>query len=309
MNNPFYNKNVVSIRDFTRDDLEYLFHIADNIDSNSLTDTLQNKLLGLVFFEPSTRTRLSFEAAMNSLGGKCIGFSESSSSSIEKGENLNDTLITMSQYVDALVLRHQRDGVARFASEICNKPVINAGSGTEEHPTQAMLDLYTIIKERGTIDNLNIGIFGDLKYGRTVYSLLYGLSNYTSVTIHLISPDLLQLRDDALFEMKENMSIEKHSHLSDVISKLDVIYTTRIQKERFPDLQEYEKVKGSYRIDESLLEHAKDDLIILHPMPRSEEIPSSLDTTKYAKYFTQIKYGKIIRSALLYLIFTEYPDS
>lgn len=308
MTNPFYNKNVVSIRDFTRNDLEYLFRVADNINLNSLTDALRNKILGLVFFEPSTRTRLSFEAAMYSLGGTCISLSESSSSSTEKGENLNDTLVTMNQYVDALVLRHHKDGVARFASEICTKPVINAGSGTEEHPTQAMLDLYTIFKEFDTIDNLNIGIFGDLKYGRTVYSLLYGLSNYNP-TVYLISPDLLQLRSDALSDIKENLSVEQHSNLSDVISKLDIIYTTRIQKERFPDLQEYERVKGSYRIDEALLENAKDDLIILHPMPRSEEIPTSLDTTKYAKYFKQIQYGKLIRSALLYLIFTEHPES
>ena len=308
MTNPFYNKNVVSIRDFTRNDLEYLFRVADNINLNSLTDALRNKILGLVFFEPSTRTRLSFEAAMHSLGGTCISLSESSSSSTEKGENLNDTLVTMNQYVDALVLRHHKDGVARFASEICTKPVINAGSGTEEHPTQAMLDLYTIFKEFDTIDNLNIGIFGDLKYGRTVYSLLYGLSNYNP-TVYLISPDLLQLRSDALSDIKENLSVEQHSNLSDVISKLDIIYTTRIQKERFPDLQEYERVKGSYRIDEALLENAKDDLIILHPMPRSEEIPTSLDTTKYAKYFKQIQYGKLIRSALLYLIFTEHPES
>ncbi len=308
MTNPFYNKNVVSIRDFTRNDLEYLFRVADNINLNSLTDALRNKILGLVFFEPSTRTRLSFEAAMHSLGGTCIGLSESSSSSTEKGENLNDTLVTMNQYVDVLVLRHHKDGVARFASEICTKPVINAGSGTEEHPTQAMLDLYTIFKEFDTIDNLNIGIFGDLKYGRTVYSLLYGLSNYNP-TVYLISPDLLQLRSDALSDIKENLSVEQHSNLSDVISKLDIIYTTRIQKERFPDLQEYERVKGSYRIDEALLENAKDDLIILHPMPRSEEIPTSLDTTKYAKYFKQIQYGKLIRSALLYLIFTEHPES
>ena len=307
MTNPFYNKNVVSIRDFTRNDLEYLFRVADNINLNSLTDALRNKILGLVFFEPSTRTRLSFEAAMYSLGGTCISLSESSSSSTEKGENLNDTLVTMNQYVDALVLRHHKDGVARFASEICTKPVINAGSGTEEHPTQAMLDLYTIFKEFDTIDNLNIGIFGDLKYGRTVYSLLYGLSNYNP-TVYLISPDLLQLRSDALSDIKENLSVEQHSNLSDVIPKLDIIYTTRIQKERFPDLQEYERVKGSYRIDEALLENAKDDLIILHPMPRSEEIPTSLDTTKYAKYFKQIQYGKLIRSALLYLIFTEHPE-
>ena len=239
MTNPFYNKNVVSIRDFTRNDLEYLFHVADTINSNSLCEALRNKILGLVFFEPSTRTRLSFESAMNSLGGTCIGFSESSSSSTEKGESLNDTLVTMNQYVDALVLRHQKDGVARFASEICTKPVINAGSGTEQHPTQAMLDLYTIFKELGTIDNLNIGIFGDLKYGRTVYSLLYGLSNYNP-TVYLISPDLLKLRSDALSDIREKLSIEQHSNLSDVISKLDVIYTTRIQKERFPDIQEYE---------------------------------------------------------------------
>ena len=307
MNNPFYNRDVVSIKDFQRSDLEYLFDVANKLETGKPLNSLTGKLLGLMFLEPSTRTRLSFESAMNSLGGKSISFGDPSSTSTEKGENLADSLSTVDRYVDAIVLRHSREGVSRFASEICQKPVINAGSGSEEHPTQAMLDVFTIMKECGKVDDLNIAIFGDLKYGRTVYSLLYALSNYKP-NIFLVSPALLQLRKDPLIDLQENLNISQHDNISDIISKLDVIYTTRIQKERFPDLQEYERVKGSYKIDEEVLDQAKESLILLHPMPRSEEIPPSIDKTKFAKYFQQMSYGKLIRSALLHLVFNENPS-
>lgn len=307
MKNPFYNRDIVSIKDFQRIELEYLFQFADKINTNFPVGSLNDKSIGLIFFEPSTRTRLSFESAMNSLGGRSIGFGDLSFTSTEKGENLTDSLSTVDKYVDAIVLRHTSEGVSRYASEICDNPIINAGSGSEEHPTQAMLDVFTIIKECGKVDGLNIAIFGDLKYGRTVYSLLYALSKYKP-NIHLVSPELLQLRQDPLTQLQENLNISIHENLSDIISNLDVIYTTRIQKERFPDLQEYERVKGSYRIDEELLTNAKDNLILLHPMPRSGEIPNNIDNTKFAKYFHQITYGKLIRATLLYLIFTEDPS-
>ena len=304
LKNPFYNRDIVSIKDFQRPDLDYLFKVADNLKTNLPNDSLSGKSIGLMFFEPSTRTRLSFESAMNSLAGKSINFGDPSSTSTQKGENLSDSLLTMDQYVDAIILRHASEGVSRYASEICQSPVINAGSGSEEHPTQAMLDVFTIMNECGKVDGLNIAIFGDLKYGRTVYSLLYALSNYKP-NIHLISPKPLQLRPDPLLELQDRLNITTHDNLQDIISDLDVIYTTRIQKERFPDLQEYERVKGSYKIDINLLNQANKNLILLHPMPRSDEIPSEIDHTVFAKYFNQVSYGKLIRSTLLYLIFTE----
>ena len=307
LKNPFYNRDVVSIKDFQRPDLEYLFQVADKIKSSLPNASLNSKSIGLMFFEPSTRTRLSFESAMNSLGGKSISFGNPSDSSTQKGENLSDSLLTMDQYVDAIILRHASEGVSRYASEICKNPIINAGSGSEEHPTQAMLDVFTILKECDKIDGLNIAIFGDLKYGRTVYSLLYALSNYKP-NIHLVSPKPLQLRPDPLSELQNRLNISVHENLQDIISELDVIYTTRIQKERFPDLQEYERVKGSYKIDKNLLNDAKENLVLLHPMPRSDEIPSDIDNTVFAKYFNQVGYGKLVRSTLLYLIFTENPS-
>tara|TARA_B100000029_G_scaffold516569_1_gene631235 strand:+ start:14352 stop:15287 length:936 start_codon:yes stop_codon:yes gene_type:complete len=307
LKNPFYNRDIVSIKDFQRPDLDYLFHVANEIKTSLPNDSLKNKSIGLMFLEPSTRTRLSFESAMNSLGGKSISFGNLSDSSTQKGENLSDSLLTMDQYVDAIILRHASEGVSRYASEICKNPIINAGSGSEEHPTQAMLDVYTILNECGKVDNLNIAIFGDLKYGRTVYSLLYALSNYKP-NIYLVSPKPLQLRSDPLIELKNTLNISVHENLQDIISDLDVIYTTRIQKERFPDLQEYERVKGSYKIDNNLLTNAKENLVLLHPMPRSDEIPGEIDNTPYAKYFNQVSAGKLIRSTLLHLIFTENPS-
>ena len=223
LKNPFYNRDVVSIKDFQRPDLEYLFQVADKIKSSLPNASLNSKSIGLMFFEPSTRTRLSFESAMNSLGGKSISFGNPSDSSTQKGENLSDSLLTMDQYVDAIILRHASEGVSRYASEICKNPIINAGSGSEEHPTQAMLDVFTILKECDKIDGLNIAIFGDLKYGRTVYSLLYALSNYKP-NIHLVSPKPLQLRPDPLSELQNRLNISVHENLQDIISELSLIH-------------------------------------------------------------------------------------
>jgi aspartate carbamoyltransferase catalytic subunit len=250
---------------------------------------------------------MSFEAAMASLGGSSIGIFDPKSSSIEKGESLADTIRIMDLYSDVIVLRHPLDGSSRFAGDLSNNPIINAGSGSEEHPTQAMLDLYTIIKERKKIDGLTIGIVGDLKYGRTVYSLLYGLANY-NVDIHLVSPPTLRIRRESIYDVQHKLKIHEHSQLDiDILPKLDVIYVTRIQRERFPDIQEYEKVKGTYTIDSNTLVKTKHDVSIMHPMPRMEEISHSIDGTKNAIYFKQAGYGKELRAALLALVLNENP--
>jgi len=301
MVNPFRNRDVVSIKDFSKDDLLYLFSMADKIENLSEKERahlLEGKILGYLFFEPSTRTRLSFEAAMLWLGGKCLGFAEPRTSSVEKGENLADTVRTVENYVDVIVIRHYRDGAAKFAAEVSNKPVINGGSGTEEHPTQAMTDLYTIIKEKGDIDGLKIGILGDLKYGRTVYSLLYALSLF-NVKIKLISHPMLRVRREIFFDLEKKISLSEHDNVEEVLPELDVLYVTRVQKERFPDLAEYEKVRSSYVVNLKILQKAKEDLIILHPLPRVDEISYEVDNSRYAKYFKQTLYGKRLRAALL----------
>ena len=235
------------------------------------------------------------------IGGTSFGFADSTSSSIQKGESLADTVRIMAGYADAIVLRHPLDGSSKFAAEISDKPVINGGSGTEEHPTQAIQDLYTIRKELGKIDGKNIGIVGDLKYGRTVYSLLYGLSNY-DVKVHLISPESLKIRSDSTYNLKQNLSYTESENLDEYIEDLDVLYVTRIQKERFPDEEEYMKVKGSYVIGQDVVNKMKEDSILLHPLPRIDEISTDVDSAKQAKYFEQAEYGKFTRAAILSML-------
>ena len=305
--NEFYQKDIISIKDFSKNQLEDIFTFTDKIMQLSPSDRREickGKTLGYLFYEPSTRTRLSFDSAMASVGGNSLGISDISSSSTQKGESLSDTVRIMSIYSDILVLRHTLDGSSRFASEISEKPVINAGSGTEEHPTQAIQDLFTIKKEKKKIDGLKIGIIGDLKYGRTVYSLLYGLGNY-DVDVHLISPESLRIRSDSTYEIKKRLDFTETIDVDDYLDELDVLYVTRIQKERFPDEEEYLKVKGSYVVGLDMLKRMKDDSIILHPLPRIDEISTDVDNTKNAKYFQQAEYGKHTRAALLGMILNE----
>ena len=305
--NEFYQKDIISIKDYTKEQLEKIFTSTDKImqlSSSQRQEICKGKTLGYLFYEPSTRTRLSFDSAIASIGGNSLGISNISSSSTQKGESLADTVKMMSIYSDILVLRHTLDGSSRFASEISDKPVINAGSGTEEHPTQAIQDLFTIKKEKKKIDGLKIGIVGDLKYGRTVYSLLHGLGNY-DVDVRLISPKSLRIRSDSTYEIKKNLDFTESTELEDHIDELDVIYVTRIQKERFPDEEEYLKVKGSYVVGLDMIKKMKDDSIILHPLPRIDEISTDVDKTKNAKYFQQAEYGKHTRAALLGLILNE----
>ena len=305
--NEFFGKSVISVRDLDKQKLESIFDATNKImdmSGNQRREIARGSTLGYLFFEPSTRTRLSFEAAMALLGGTSIGIADVLSSSVHKGETLGDTVKIISSYCDVLALRHSLDGSSRFAAEASNKPVINAGSGTEEHPTQTIQDLFTIRKEKKKIDGLKIGIAGDLKYGRTVYSLLYGLSNY-DVDVHLISPESLRIRPDSTYVIKKNLSYTESTTLDDYIDDLDVLYVTRIQKERFPDEEEYVNVKGSYVIGLDMIKKMKDDAIILHPLPRVDEISTDVDKTKQAKYFEQAEYGKYTRAALLGLILNE----
>lgn len=307
MSNSFYDRDIVSIKDFSKYDLEFVFDATDNISQlkhNQRGELGKGRTLGYIFYEPSTRTRMSFEAAMASLGGSSIGISDLKSSSVEKGESLADTIRVIDLYSDVILLRHPLDGSSRYAAELSENPIINAGSGSEEHPTQALLDLYTILKEKGKIDGLSLAIVGDLKYGRTVYSLLYGLANY-NVEVHLVSPPTLRIRKESLYEIQGRLKIKEHSKLDDVLPEIDVIYVTRIQRERFPDVQEYEKVKGTYTIDENTLAKSKSDIAVMHPLPRVDEISQSIDHTKNAIYFKQAAYGKELRAALLALMLNE----
>ena len=303
MNN-FSQNGIISIHDLSKDDLEKIYSKTNEIiemKTEQRQEMARGKTLGYLFFEPSTRTTLSFQSAMALIGGTSFGIADATSSSIKKGESLADTVKIMSGYADVIVLRHSLDGASKFAAEISTKPVINAGSGTTEHPTQAILDLYTIKKELGKIDGKNIGIVGDLKYGRTVYSLLYGLSNY-DVNVHLISPESLKIRTDFTYNLKGNLSYTESEDLDEYIEDLDVLYVTRIQKERFPDEEEYLKVKGSYIIDQDVVNKMKKDAILLHPLPRLDEISTDVDFTKQARYFQQAEYGKFTRAAILSLL-------
>ena len=305
--NEFFQKDIISVRDLDKQKLELIFDSTNKIleiKPNERREIGRGRTLGYLFYEPSTRTRLSFESAIASIGGTSFGISEVLSSSTQKGESLADTVKIMSIYSDVLVLRHPLDGSSRFAAEISSKSVINGGSGTEEHPTQAIQDLFTIKKEKKKIDGLKIGIVGDLKYGRTVYSLLYALGNY-DVDVHLISPESLKIRSDSTYEIRKRLSYTESTDIDEYIDELDVIYVTRIQKERFPDEEEYIKVKGSYVIGMDFINKMKDDSIILHPLPRMDEISTEVDKTKQARYFKQAEYGMYTRAALLGLILNE----
>lgn len=310
MQNPFFRRDILSMKDFSREEIELVFSTADKLVEMRYKDRValgEGRILGIMFFEPSTRTRLSFESAMASIGGTSVGFSETKTTSMEKGESLADTVRVVEANSDILVLRHSNEGAARFAAEIAQKPVISAGIGTEEHPTQAMLDLYTIMKEKKTIDGLRIGIVGDLKYGRTVYSLIYGLAKFDA-HVDLVAPAGLKIRKEATHDLGtipgKSWSIEmsEHENLQEILPNLDVLYLTRIQRERLPDEQEYEKVRGSYYIDAELVKKMKPDAIVMHPLPRIDEIRQDVDSTPQARYFKQMQNGRTVRAALLSLI-------
>ncbi len=299
----FKGRDIISIKDFTRKEIDYILKTAEAIEplAKSGSDMLHGKMLATLFFEPSTRTRLSFEAAMHKLGGSAIGFAEPEIASVTKGENLADTIRVVENYADVIALRHPLEGAARLAAEFAQIPIINAGSGAEEHPTQALLDLYTILKEKNQIDRLNIALVGDLRYGRTVHSLAYALSLY-DVKLHLISPELLRMQREVLDAIKKKIEVVEKTGMEEALPEIDVLYVTRIQKERFADMAEYAKVKGAYKIDCDVLENVKKDLVIMHPLPRVDEIADEVDATPHARYFQQVWNGIVVRMALLALI-------
>jgi len=298
----FKDSDIVSMQDFNKEDISELLKYADYASKRKLDKPLSGNVLANLFYEPSTRTRLSFETAMKRLGGSVISIDSTQASSIAKGESLADTVRVLEGYSDIIVLRHPKEGAAKMAAEFSKKPVINAGDGSNEHPTQTLTDLYTIWKEKDKIKNLKIAVLGDLKYGRTVHSLVLPLSKY-EVKIYLISPQQLRIRSEWMDRIQENKAeVSEKEELRDIIKELDIIYVTRIQKERFADVQEYEKVAGYYKIDKEILKKGKDELKIMHPLPRVDEISPEVDETENAKYFDQSANGVKIRSALLYKI-------
>ncbi|MBN2746823.1 MAG: aspartate carbamoyltransferase [Bacteroidales bacterium] len=294
------NRSLVSINDFTRDELVQILDLAETFEANPRQRILSNHVVASLFFEPSTRTRLSFESAINQLGGRVIGFSEAGSSSVSKGESLRDTIQTVSLYSDLIVMRHPLEGAARFASEISPVPIINAGDGSNQHPTQCLLDLYSIRKTQGRLDSIDIAFVGDLKYGRTVHSLVIALSMFKNVNFHLVSPMELKLPSSVKKFIKDaGYNYFQYEDMNEVMTKVDVLYMTRIQRERFSDPMEYERVKNSYILDNMMLTDSKENLKILHPLPRVNEISENVDNNSKAYYFQQAQNGVFVRQALL----------
>lgn len=302
----FKNKDIISIRDFSKQEIDYILNYTKKVmpyaKGEQYKPILRGKVLSSLFFEPSTRTRLSFETAMNRLGGRVIGFADPSGTSQKKGESLADTIRMANSYSDAIVIRHHQEGAARLAAEFADVPVINAGDGAGHHPTQCLLDLFTIREEKKGIKNKNIVLVGDLKYGRTVHSLAHALALY-GAKLTFVSPPTLKMPVEVINDCKE-FGIEplQTSSLDKAVKEADVLYVTRIQKERFPDPEEYNRVLGSYKINIELLRQAKKDIIIMHPLPRVTEIDPEVDKTSHAVYFKQAFNGVPVRMALLTLI-------
>lgn len=297
-------QHVISIKDFSRGTIDGILDRAAELESiacGGSSNILSGRILATLFYEPSTRTRLSFDSAMKRLGGNVIDFGSIEVSSIAKGENLADTISVLSGYADAIVLRHPKEGAARMASEFSSVPVINAGDGAGQHPTQTLLDLYTIRKE-SKLNGVKIALVGDLKYGRTVHSLAHALSLYNS-EIYLVSPEQLKIPDAIKDDLtKSGTKIIETTNIDDAIGVVDVLYLTRIQKERFPDPAEYQTVAGSYKVTKDTLKEVKDDLIIMHPLPRVNEIDPDVDSTRHAVYFRQSFYGVPVRMAILSMV-------
>ncbi len=293
------NRSLVSIDDFSKAEWIKILDLAEGFEKNPKQRLLEGQVVATLFFEPSTRTRLSFESAASYLGAKVIGFTDAASSSVKKGETLNDTILTVSNYSDIIVMRHPREGSARYASEVAPVPIINAGDGANQHPTQTLLDLYSIRKTQGTLDDLNITFVGDLKYGRTVHSLVIALCNFNA-TFHLVSPQELKLPSYIKRHIKERkLTYHQYTELNEAIPKSDILYMTRVQKERFSDPIEYEKVKNAYILNNTMLDDSKDNMKVLHPLPRVNEINEDVDSNPKAYYFQQAQNGVYVRQALL----------
>ncbi|MDE5638637.1 MAG: aspartate carbamoyltransferase [Odoribacter sp.] len=292
-------RSLVSIEDYTKEEILEVLQSASEFEKNPNQRLLEGKVVASLFFEPSTRTRLSFETAINRLGGRIVGFSDSSSSSVTKGETLKDTIKMVDNYCDLIVMRHPIEGAARYASEVATAPVVNAGDGANQHPSQTMLDLYSIYKTQGTLENLNIFMVGDLKYGRTVHSLLQAMSHFHP-TFHFIAPKELQMPEGYKMHLKElNIPYYEHTELNEVINDADILYMTRVQRERFADPLEYEKVKNVYILKNAMLSGTRENMRILHPLPRVNEIDVDVDENPKAYYFEQARNGVFARQAII----------
>lgn len=293
------NRSLVSISDYSKEEYLKILSLAAEFEKNPVQDILKGFVVATLFFEPSTRTRLSFESAVNRLGGKILGFSDSSTSSATKGETLRDTILTVSNYCDLIVMRHPVEGGARFASEISPVPIVNAGDGANQHPSQTLLDMYSIKKTQGRLDNLNIFMIGDLKYGRTVHSLLMALSQFNA-TFYFISPDELKMPDEYKIYL-DNLGLKYYEfkEFTDIVDQADIIYMTRVQKERFSDPIEYERTKNAYVLRAKMLEKSRPNMKVLHPLPRVNEVHLDVDKHPSAYYFEQAQNGVYTRQAII----------
>ncbi len=293
------SRSLVSINDYSKKEILEILELAKYFEENQNKKFFEGKVIATLFFEPSTRTRLSFESAINRMGGRILGFTDANSSSVSKGESLKDTIKTVSKYSDLIVMRHPLEGSAQYASEVSEVPIINAGDGANQHPTQTLLDLYSIIKTQKKLDDLNVFLVGDLKYGRTVHSLLMAMSNFNPV-FNFISHEKLRIPNEyKIFLDNLNIKYYEHTEFTDIISRADIIYMTRVQRERFSDPIEYEKTKNTYVLKNHMLENTKDNLRILHPLPRVNEISNDVDDNPKAYYFDQAKNGVYTRQAII----------
>lgn len=298
----FKGRDVISIRDFSKSEILQIISLAKELEKKPSPELMKGKVMASLFFEPSTRTRLSFSSAMERLGGKVLGFETKEFTSVSKGETLWDTIKMVSQYADVIVMRHSIEGAARLASEASSIPIINAGDGANQHPTQTILDMYTIEKELGKLEGLKIGFVGDLKYGRTVHSLCMAMSHFKP-KMYFIAPEALKMPKPYLDDLSEKgIEYVEEADLMKFCGELDIMYMTRIQKERFPDPVEYNKLKGVYRIDKSITQKMKKGARILHPLPRIDEISIDVDDTENAAYFRQAANGVPVRQAILALV-------
>lgn len=295
--------SLISISDLSRDEILAILELTNKFKQGRRSNILANKVIASCFFEASTRTRLSFESAIQRLGGSVIGFADSNATSLaNKGESLADTFKIIGAYSDALIIRHPQDGAAKLANEVCSIPIINAGDGANWHPTQTLLDLFAILDTQGGLEEINLGIMGDLKYGRTVHSLVQAAKLF-NMNLFFIAPKELRMNNDQLFSLKQSsIHYSFHSNVEDIIDKLDCLYLTRIQKERFIDIETIDF--ASYGVNLATLEKARANLKILHPLPRREELPEMIDDTPYANYFQQAADGLFVRMALLEILFS-----
>ena len=292
-------KSLISIHDFSKEEILHILSVAAEMEKNKSQKILEGKVVACLFFEPSTRTRLSFETAANRLGARVIGFSDIKNTSITKGETLKDTIKMVSNYVDLIVMRHPLEGAARYASEVCDIPVVNAGDGANQHPSQTLLDLYTILETQGRLENVTINMVGDLKYGRTVHSLLQAMSHFNP-QFTFTAPQELRLPEEyRAFLRGKGIPFTETASLQEHLNDCDILYMTRVQQERFSDPMEYEKVKNVYRLEASMLGGVRDNMKILHPLPRVDEIATDVDDTKYAYFYKQAENGMYVRMAII----------